>query len=62
MRQNEKDKIFAVFNFSNEQKEITFKETLFEGNYTDFSTSEKVILNQNKNLTIEPWGFKVFIK
>ena len=62
VRQNEKDKVFAVFNFSKEKKEINFKESLFKGNYTDFSTSEKVNLNQNTNLTLEPWSYKVYIK
>lgn len=62
VRQNEKDKVFAVFNFSKNQKEITFKESLFEGNYTDFNTSEKVNLNQNTKLTLAPWSYKVFVK
>lgn len=62
VRQNEKDKVFAVFNFSKNQKEITFKESLFEGDYTDFNSSEKVNLNQNTKLTIEPWSYKVFFK
>ena len=62
VRQNEKDKVFAVFNFSKEKKEINFKESLFKGNYTDFSTLEKVNLNQNTNLTLEPWSYKVYIK
>ena len=62
VRQNEKDKVFAIFNFSKNQKETTFNESLFEGDYTDFSTSEKVSLNQNTNLTLEPWSYKVYIK
>lgn len=62
VRQNEKDKVFAVFNFSKKEKEITFKESLFEGDYTDFSTSEKVNLNQNTNLTLKPWSYKIYIK
>lgn len=62
VRQNEKDKVFAVFNFSKNQKEITFKESLFEGDYTDFNSSEKVNLNQNTKLTLAPWSYKVFVK
>lgn len=62
VRQNENDKVFAVFNFSKNQKEITFKESLFEGDYTDFNSSEKVNLNQNTKLTLAPWSYKVFVK
>ena len=62
VRQNEKDKVFAVFNFSKNQKEITFKESLFEGDYTGFNSSEKVNLNQNTKLTLAPWSYKVFVK
>jgi hypothetical protein len=44
VRQNEKNKVFAVFNFSNKQYITKFAKTLFLGNYTDFPDGKKVVL------------------
>jgi glycosidase len=62
VRQNEKDKVFAIFNFSNTAKSIEFNETLHLGNYSDFTTEEQVTFAENSTLELAPWGYKVFIK
>ena len=36
-RQLTQEKVFAVFNFSSEPQEVTFKETLYYGRYTEYS-------------------------
>lgn len=62
VRENENDKVFAVFNFSDKAKSLKFKETLYHGKYSDFTTEEQVTLDENSNLELAPWGYKVFIK
>jgi len=62
VRQNEKDKVFAVFNFSKNDKIIEFEEKLYHGNYTDFSTKNEIELNENSVLELKPWSYKIFIK
>ena len=62
VRQNEKDKVFAVFNFSAYAINATFKEALYHGQYTDFFTKEVVDLDQNAELELAAWGYKVFIR
>ncbi|MDO4228497.1 MAG: alpha-amylase family glycosyl hydrolase [Capnocytophaga sp.] len=63
VRQNDKEKIFAVFNFSDKTQKITFKETLFEGRYTDFDTNETIQFSDTDNsLELNAWSCKVFIK
>lgn len=62
VRQNEKDKVFAVFNFSDEKKTVEFKESLYYGKYKDFISNELVELNVNTKLEMEPWGYKVYVK
>ena len=62
VRQNEENKVFAVFNFSNSEKEITFNEPLFLGNYVDFSTNQKIEFQENTALTLKPWDFKIYTK
>lgn len=62
VRQNEKDKVFAVFNFSDKAKFIEFKETLYHGDYSDFTTEEQVTFDETSNLELAPWSYKVFVK
>jgi len=62
VRQNETDKVFAVFNFSDAKKSVDFKETLYHGDYKEFRTNATVFLDKNFHLEIEPWSYKVYIK
>ena len=40
-----------MFNFSNKNQVIIFKETLFLGSYTDFTTGEKITLTKDVQIT-----------
>jgi glycosidase len=62
VRQNEKDKVFAVFNFSEKKKTVEFKESLYYGNYKEFISNESVELNKNTLIEMEPWAFRVYVK
>jgi glycosidase len=61
VRQNERDKVFAVFNFSNEQQIVTFDQTLHHGRHTDYFSKETVEFLSDTRLPIKPWGYRVFI-
>jgi glycosidase len=62
VRQNEKDKVFAVLNFSNRPQTVTFRESLYHGEYTEFFSSEHITLNEATEMKLSPWGYKVFVK
>lgn len=62
VRQNEHDKVFAVFNFSKEARTLKFEETLFLGNYTDYFSGKRVELGESSELKLEPWSYRVFVK
>ncbi|MFK7833311.1 MAG: alpha-amylase family glycosyl hydrolase [Winogradskyella sp.] len=62
VRQNENDKVFAVFNFSDKSKSVTFKEALNQGVYKDFSTDETITLHNATLLNLEPWSYKIYIQ
>lgn len=62
VRQNEKDKVFAVFNFSAEPQSISFKDTLFHGKYIDYISGDSVTLTEASRLDLAPWEYHVFIK
>ncbi len=60
VRQNDVDKVFAVFNFSDKKQEVKFKEELYRGNYIDFTTDEEVDLDKDLKLDMKPWSYKVY--
>ena len=62
VRQNENDKVFAVFNFSNEIKNVKLKETLYHGSYTSFTSDEVVSLKEKSEISLKPWEYRVYIK
>jgi len=61
-RQNEKDKIFVVMNFSDIPQTVTFKETLYYGNYTEYFTGKKSNMDDKTKLVLQPWSYHVFVK
>ncbi len=62
VRQNEKDKVFAVFNFSAKTQEVEFSDNLFEGDYTDFDLQDKVTFEAASKLKLKPWSYKIYVK
>jgi glycosidase len=62
VRQNEQDKVFAVFNFSAEPQSVTFHQHLYHGLYTDYFSGESVKFTATTQLELEPWGYRVFVK
>ncbi|WP_016956046.1 alpha-amylase family glycosyl hydrolase [Catenovulum agarivorans] len=62
VRQNQQDKVFAVFNFSGSAKTVKFSEKLYHGQYIDFTTAKQAVLTDTTELEIPAWGFKVFSK
>jgi glycosidase len=62
VRHNEKDKVFAALNFSAQTQAVTFRESLYHGEYTDFFGGERVQLDETTKMTLKPWEYKVFVK
>lgn len=62
VRENEQDKVFAVFNFSEEDQRVTFKETLYHGKYINYFSKETIELDEDFELALEAWGYRVFVK
>ena len=60
VRANEQDKVFAAFNFSAQQEQVTFSDALYHGDYSDFSSGEKVTLDAGLKLEMPPWSYRVF--
>jgi glycosidase len=62
VRQNEKDKVFAVFNFSAEPQTVTFEESLFHGKYTETMSGQPAELSATAQIEFQPWEYRIFTK
>lgn len=62
VRQNEKDKVFAVFNLSAEAQDVAFSESLYHGNYTEYFSRAAAQLDARARVQLEPWSYRVFVK
>jgi hypothetical protein len=62
VRQNEKDKIFTVMNFSAMPHTVTFKENLYHGKYTEFLSGKPLDLDASAKMVLPPWSYRVFVK
>lgn len=65
VRQNDKDKVFAAINFSDEAQTVTFGTTAGSpgyGTYTEYFSQATVRVEAGTRLTIEPWGYRVFVR
>lgn len=62
VRQNDRDKVFALFNFSPQPQDVQLKEELYYGTYTDWSSGKAVEFKAPTAMAIEPWGYRVFVR
>jgi glycosidase len=62
VRANDRNKVFAIFNFSPQMQQVTFSEAIYEGNYTDFGSGQKISLETDLSLELQPWSYRVFTR
>ncbi len=62
VRQNDKDKIFTVLNFSNLPQTVTFKEDLYHGKYNEYFSGKRIDLTASAKMVLPPWSYRVFVK
>ena len=61
VRQNQQQKLFAVFNFSAQPQKVRFAESLYHGNYVEYFTQTQKSLSSETELTLAPWSYRVFV-
>jgi glycosidase len=62
VRQNERDKVFVVINFSAQSQTVTLRESLYHGSYTDYFSQQPVTFAGGESLILAPWDYRVFVK
>lgn len=60
VREKENHKIFEVFNLTDQEKTVTLQGTLYTGNYRDVFTSDSIWFNEDAEITLPAWGYKVY--
>jgi glycosidase len=61
-REKDENRVVVLLNLS--KKPVSFKPVLkdIEGEYTEYFTTQKTGLSKSLNLTLDPWGYKVYLK
>jgi glycosidase len=62
VRDNGRDKVFAVFNFSGEARTVKFTDGPYAGAYADAFSGERVQFPADAELALPAWGWRVFVK
>ncbi|MGA1728979.1 MAG: glycoside hydrolase family 97 catalytic domain-containing protein [Steroidobacteraceae bacterium] len=61
VRQNERDKVLGVFNFSASVQRIGLVEELAHGDYTDFTDGTGLRIAADTELVLEPWEYRILL-
>ncbi len=61
VRQDGSDKVFALFNFTDEARTVRLTSPLGHGEYTDFEDGSAVSVNESSTMHFEAWGYRVLV-
>ena len=61
VRQNGRDKVFAVFNLSGQPAQASFQGDLHTGSYRDFSTGAAVRVDAGSRFDMAPWSYTILV-
>jgi len=62
VREDERDKVFAMMNFSPEEQPVQFTDGPFSGEYQDYFSGESLTVSDNTTLVLPPWGYRVLVR
>ena len=62
VRENERDKVFAMFNFSADKQIVTFHDGPYVGEYHDYFTGESIAVSETTEHSLPPWGYRVLVR
>jgi len=61
VRQDERNRVFATFNFSPDGQRVSYSEGLCHGEYVDYFTQEPVLVDDVTTVVLEPWDYRIFV-
>ena len=61
VRQDDNGKIFAIFNFCGDTREVRFTEQLYTGTYRDGLSGGQQEISEGEEIALQPWEWRVFV-
>lgn len=61
VRQRAEDRVFAIMNFSDQPRIVTFSHHLHHGTWRDAFSDDTVIFDDAKQLSLPAWGWSVYV-
>ena len=61
VRQDERNRVFATFNFSPDGQRVSYSERLCHGEYVDHFTQEPVSVDDATTVVLEPWDYRILV-
>jgi len=62
VRTNDRNAVFAVFNFSAEPRQVTFESGPYPGAYRDFASGAEVTVGEDFALDLPAWSYRIFTR
>jgi cyclomaltodextrinase / maltogenic alpha-amylase / neopullulanase len=62
IRQGSKEKVFAIFNFSAEDKSVSAEHNLLDGSFKELFSGEEIRLNKSSEFVLKPWEYQIMIQ
>lgn len=62
VRADENGAVFAVFNISPELRTVRFADGPEYGEFTEFFSGDAVTVDADTELTLDPWGYRVYVR
>ncbi len=61
VRRNDRDKVFALFNFSALSQHVTFQESLCHGAYVEMLSGAAVDVDAGTSVQLDPWECRIYV-
>lgn len=62
LREKEDNRIFVILNLSDKPQQFTLAKNAISDTFTELFSDEQVEINAEKEFSLEPWGYKVFVR
>ena len=62
IRENNKEKVIVVLNFTEQEQTISLLNKNINGNYISLFSQANIVINNDSSIKLSPWGYAVFVK
>jgi cyclomaltodextrinase / maltogenic alpha-amylase / neopullulanase len=62
IRRGDKESVFAIFNFSGEERSVKVQHNLLEGSYKELFSEKELSLRETAEFNLMPWEYQILIR